>query len=95
MMCITLEQMLKFASIGFRFSHVLKNIDERIVQIQEFKKVHGHTQVPSDYTGHSGLGLWVKKTKDAYHLGKYYYHCLNGERLRHNSFFLLFLCCCR
>jgi Helicase associated domain len=62
--------MLKFASIGFRFSHVLKNIDERIVQLEEFKNVHGHTQVPYDYTGHSGLGLWCKKTRDSYHSNK-------------------------
>lgn len=69
-MILPVEQMLKFASIGFRFSHVLKNIDERIVQLQEFKKVHGHTQVPFDYTGHSGLGLWCRKTRDLYHLNK-------------------------
>jgi Helicase associated domain len=70
MMYVYTEQLLKFASIGFRFSHVLQNIDERIVQLQEFKKVHGHTQVPYDYTGHSGLGLWCKKTRDAYALNK-------------------------
>jgi Helicase associated domain len=65
-----LEQLLKFAALGFRFSHVLQNIDERIVQLQEFKKIYGHTRVPYDYTGHSGLGLWCKKTRDAYALNK-------------------------
>jgi hypothetical protein len=32
--------------------------------------------------------------KDRLQTSKYCYYCLNGEPLRHNSSFLLFLCCC-
>lgn len=60
---ITDEQVQELKNIGFIFAmseHTpRKSFEERLVQLQDFQKLHGHVTVPSNYKEDPSLGHWV------------------------------------
>lgn len=57
------EQVQELRNLGFEFSmsdHTpRKSFQERLAQLQQFQKEHGHVQVPSSYLPDPSLGHWV------------------------------------
>eukprot|EP00978_Attheya_sp_CCMP212_P033987 scaffold140273_cov35-Attheya_sp.AAC.1 len=61
---LTIDNCEKLESIGFEFNcHSRSTWDQRFQDLVDFKKINGHTNVPS----HSGrLGGWVSKQRTRY-----------------------------
>lgn len=53
---MTQYQLEQLASISFRFANKQIDFDERISQLKEYKKLHGHTKVPTELKEYSRLG---------------------------------------
>jgi hypothetical protein len=57
--CITLPRIHKLESLGFEWEICGAAWDDCMSALADYRKIHGHCNVPSNYSGNSRLGKWV------------------------------------
>jgi hypothetical protein len=78
---LTDERLMNLASLGFVWDSHQAIWEERCSELRAFHQVHGHANVPSKYTEHPHLAVWVKGQRRHYSLyqsGKR--SCISKER---------------
>jgi superfamily II DNA or RNA helicase len=74
---LTEERIQRLAQIGFTWEYLAALWDERFAQLQAFKIIHGHCNVPYDWPDNPQLGIWVSEQRKNKKQGK-----LNEERIK-------------
>ena len=63
---MTKERKMLLDSVGFIWDSRNAIWEHHYQELLEFKSVHGHCKVPSQYTDNPSLGLWVKRQRGDY-----------------------------
>lgn len=64
------EQIRAVEELGFQFgavsNRVTKSFEERLSELVEYKKIHGHVRVPVEYKQNPALGKWCTNMRQAF-----------------------------
>jgi superfamily II DNA or RNA helicase len=74
---LTEERIQRLNEIGFVWAYLATLWEERFTQLQAFKIIHGHCNVPYDWPDNPQLGIWVSEQRKNKKQGK-----LNEERIK-------------
>ncbi|GFH61945.1 hypothetical protein CTEN210_18421 [Chaetoceros tenuissimus] len=65
---MTEERLEKLEDIGFTWTPLQNNWDERFEELKQYKDQHGHCNVPHKYEPNKALGTWVSAQRQQYKL---------------------------
>lgn len=65
---MTDERIQHLESVGFVWDSHNTIWEQRIAEIEEFRRLHGHVTVPSTYKENMKLATWVKQQRRQYKL---------------------------
>ncbi|WP_146447634.1 helicase associated domain-containing protein [Bythopirellula polymerisocia] len=60
------ERTSRLEKIGFVWNPLAAKWESMFLELQKYKAKHGHCNVPSQWSGRSNLGLWVRGLRHAY-----------------------------
>jgi hypothetical protein len=63
---ITLPRIQELESLGFEWSCFDVAWDDRLSELADYRKIHGHCNVPARYSYNSKLGKWVSTQRQQY-----------------------------
>jgi hypothetical protein len=66
---LSLERKEKLDQLGFVWNTYVSCWEETYAELEYYKQVHGHCNVPQKYTETPGLAGWVKQQRDDYRNG--------------------------
>jgi hypothetical protein len=65
---ITISRLLALKGLGFEWGSRATAFEDRLSELADYRKVHGHCNVPKNYTGNTKLYAWVGKQRYQYSL---------------------------
>jgi hypothetical protein len=65
---MTLSRIQELESLGFKWSIYSTAWEDRLSELAEYRKIHGHCNVPANYSESNNLGNWVGKQRGQYRL---------------------------
>jgi hypothetical protein len=65
---MTLSRIEILESLGFKWDSYSAAWKDRLSELAEFRKIHGHCNVPKNYSGNSSLYKWVQTQRSQYKL---------------------------
>jgi hypothetical protein len=65
---VTLSRIQELESIGFEWGVSFASWEDRLSELADYHKIHGHWNVPTKCTENTKLGKWVGKQKQSYRL---------------------------
>jgi hypothetical protein len=65
---MTLPRIRALESLGFEWDCYGAAWGERLSELADYRKIHGHCKVPQRYSENIKLGAWVKKQRSNYRL---------------------------
>jgi hypothetical protein len=65
---MTLPRIQELESLGFEWDRFGGPWDDRLSQLADYRKIHGHCNVPQRYSENTQLATWVKTQKENYRL---------------------------
>jgi predicted chitinase len=65
---MTLPRIQALESLGFEWDSLGAAWDDRLSELADYRKIHGHCNVPYKYSENSKLGYWVSKQRQQYKL---------------------------
>jgi hypothetical protein len=67
---MTLSRIQELESLGFEWGVCATVWKDRLSELADYHKIHGHCNVPRNYSENTKLGLWVTNQKKQYRLHK-------------------------
>jgi hypothetical protein len=65
---MTLSRIQKLESLGFRWDCYVAAWEDRLSELADYHKIHGHCNVPKNYSENTQLGTWVTTQRTNYRL---------------------------
>jgi hypothetical protein len=65
---VTLSQIRELESLGFKWSSSSAGWEERLNELADYREIHGHCNVPKNYSDNAKLGHWVAYQRTQYKL---------------------------
>jgi hypothetical protein len=65
---LTLSRIQELESLGFEWDSRGTTWDDRLSELADYRKIHGHCNVPQRYSENTKLGRWVSYQKTQYKL---------------------------
>jgi hypothetical protein len=65
---MTLSRMHKLESLGFEWDKRGSAWEDRLSELADYRKIHGHCNVPKNYSENIKLGRWVANQRNQYRL---------------------------
>ena len=56
---MTLSRIQKLGSMGFEWGVYVTGCEDRLNELANYRKIHGHCNVPQRYSGNTKLDNWV------------------------------------
>jgi hypothetical protein len=67
---MTLSRIHEFESLGFEWGVCITAWEDRLSELAEYRKIHGHCNVPKTYSENAKLGFWFTNQRGNYRLHK-------------------------
>jgi hypothetical protein len=64
--CMTLSRTQALESLGFKWNRHGATWDDRLSQLADYRRIHGHCNVPQKYSENTQLGEWVSTQRSQY-----------------------------
>jgi hypothetical protein len=67
---MTTFRIQELESLGFEWANQTAVLEDRLSELADYRKIHGHCNVPANYNENTQLGNWVgnQRTQYRYHL---------------------------
>jgi hypothetical protein len=65
---ITLYRIQELESLGFEWDRFGAAWEDRLRELANYRKIHGHCNIPENYSGNVQLGKWAAKQRSQYRL---------------------------
>jgi hypothetical protein len=63
---MTTFRIQELESLGFEWPYLTANWEDRLSELADFRKIHGHCNVPESYSENTKLGYWVANLRTEY-----------------------------